>query len=72
MDGDNSENDGWRCETIDKDDSEGEMMMMRKCEVAMRSMKVRICRVVDNQLIDSKERIKRDGKSQGFLGGASG
>ena len=48
------------------------MMMMRKCEVAMRSMKVRICRVVDNQLIDSKERIKRDGKSQGFLGGASG
>ena len=36
--------------------------MMKKCKVATRSMKVRICRVVNNQLIDIMERIKRDGK----------
>ena len=36
--------------------------MMKKCEVATRSMKARICRVVNNQLIDIMERIKRDGK----------
>ena len=43
-------------------DEDMKQWMMRKCEVATRSMKARICRVVDNQLIDSIERIKRDGE----------